>query len=396
MAKNREPQKVVESESESGEEKRDGASSEEVGSSESESEQTQKPPSLPTAALKKSQPQSSSKPQLPSSSSSSSSDEEESGSESESESEEHESNVRPIASKPMNDSQKPNGGARKLGPKPNASEPATPAKSTGSKRLAEEKEMEAKGAKRSKKKPEPEPEAEVENSEKKSNDDSKKQLFQRLWSEDDEIVILTGMIDYAEKKKSDPVADLNGFHDFIKDSLHVDVTRTQLQDKIRRLKKKYENNKSKEKEGKDRTFSKPHEQKAYDLSKQVWGNESGKENGGEKIVGSPKANGSVRKTQSKRVNAVEDGESEDVKSMEAANSDLTRLSATKIVSSNDVSMDERILRIGAELFEGDKPVEGEREWQKLRLDEMEAYLKKLDLMRAQTKLVLDVLKSKNH
>ncbi|KAL0300803.1 UNVERIFIED_CONTAM: putative transcription factor [Sesamum radiatum] len=394
MAKNREPQKVVESESESGEEKRDGASSEEVGSSESESdsetEQTQKPPSLPTAALKKSQPQSSSKPQQPSSSS----EEEESGSESESESEGHETNVRPIATKPMNDSQMPNGGARKLGSKPSASEPATPAKSTGSKRLAEEKESEAKGAKRSKKRPEPE--AELENSEKKSNDDSKKQLFQRLWSEDDEIVILTGMIDYAEKKKSDPVADLNGFHDFIKDSLHVDVTRTQLQDKIRRLKKKYENNKSKEKEGKDRTFSKPHEQKAYDLSKQVWGNESGKENGGEKIVGSPKANGSVRKTQSKRVNAVEDGESEDVKSMEAANSDLTRLSATKIVSSNDVSMDERILRIGAELFEGDKPVEGEREWQKLRLDEMEVYLKKLDLMRAQTKPVLDVLKSKNH
>ncbi|KAL0321160.1 UNVERIFIED_CONTAM: putative transcription factor [Sesamum radiatum] len=354
MAKNREPQKVAESESESGEEKRDGVSSEEVGSSESESdsepEQTQKPPSLPTAALKKSQPQSSAKPQQPSSSS----DEEESRSESESESEGPESNVRPIASKPMDDSQKPNGGARK----PSASEPGTPAKSTGSKRLAEEKEPEAKGTKRSKRKPEPEPEAELENSEKKSNDDSKKQLFQRLWSEDDEIVILKGMIDYAEKKKSDPIADLNGFHDFIKDSLHVDVTRTQFQDKIRRLKKKYENNKSKEKEGKDRAFSKPHEQKAYELSKQVWGNESGKENGGEKIVGSPKANGSVRKTQSKRVNAVEDGESEDVKSMVVANSDLDRLSRAKTVSSNDVSMEETILRIGAELFEGDKPVEG--------------------------------------
>ncbi|KAK4421304.1 putative transcription factor [Sesamum alatum] len=291
---------------------------------------------------------------------------------------------------------KPNAGARKLGLKPSASEPETLAKSTGSKRLAEEKESEAKGAKRSKKKSEPEPETELENSEKKSNDDSKKQLFQRLWSEDDEIVILKGMIDYAEKKKSDPVADLNAFHDFIKDSLHVDVTRTQLQDKIRRLKKKYENNKGKEKEGKDRTFSKSHEQKAYDLSKHVWGNESGKENGSEKVVGSPKANGSVRKSQSKRVNAVENGESDDVKSMEVANGDLDRLSPAKIVSSNDVRMEERILRIGAELFEGDKTVEGEREWRKLRLEEMEVYLKKLDLMRAQTKLVLDVLKSKNH
>ncbi|KAL2253263.1 uncharacterized protein LOC105167961 [Sesamum indicum] len=76
--------------------------------------------------------------------------------------------------------------------------------------------------------------------------------------------------------------------------------------------------------------------------------------------------------------------------------DLDRLSSAKVVSSNDVSMDERILRIGAEFFEGDKPVEGEREWRKLNLEEMEVYLKNLDLMRARTKLVLDVLKSKNH
>ncbi|KAL2232310.1 UNVERIFIED_CONTAM: putative transcription factor, partial [Sesamum indicum] len=182
----------------------------------------------------------------------SSSDEEESGSESESDSDEPDPNIKPVASKPMENEQKSNDGARKFRSKPIASDLVTPAKSTAAKRPAEEKETETKDAKKSKKKAEP------DTCEKKSTDDSKKLLFQRLWSDDDEIVILKGMIDYVTKKKSDQVTDLNAFHDFIKKNLHVDVTRTQLQDKIRRLRKKYENNKSKEKEGKDRTFSKPH------------------------------------------------------------------------------------------------------------------------------------------
>ncbi|KAI3456391.1 hypothetical protein Pfo_013054 [Paulownia fortunei] len=396
MAKNREPEKPVESESESGEEEDDEASSEEVGSHESDSEPeqtqvTKRPSSSTPATLKKTQPQSFSKPQQQQKQPSSSSDEEETGSESDSDSDGPDPNVRPIASKPMDDPQKSNNGARKLRSKPNASDLVTPAKSTVVKRPAEEKETEAKDAKKSKKKPEP------ESSEKKSNDDSKKLLFQRLWSEDDEIVILKGMIDYATKKKSDPVADLNAFHDFIKKNLHVDVTRTQLQDKIRRLKKKYENNKSKEKEGKDRTFSKPHEQKAYELSKKIWGNENGKENGGEKVVGSPKANGTaVRKTPSKRANAADNEEIKDVKSAEVVSGDGERLLPPKRLNSNGVSVEERILRVGAELFEVGKGLEGEKEWKKLRVEEMELHLRQLEVRSAQTKLVLDVLKSADH
>ncbi|KAK6133313.1 hypothetical protein DH2020_032976 [Rehmannia glutinosa] len=394
MAKNLEDEKPVESDSESGEEEIDGSSSED-GSTDSdsepeESEITKKSLSLPLATLKKSLAHSSkTQQQQPSSSS----DDENSGSESESESESDGSDtkVKPIASKPMVDPPKPNASAKKPRSKPSASEPVTPAKATGTKRPAEEKKSEAKDAKKSRKKPEP------ENSEKKSTDDSKKQLFQRIWSEEDEIVILKGMIDYAEKKKSDPVADLNAFHNFIKDDLHVDVTRTQLQHKIRRLKQKYENNKAKEKDGKGRALSKPHEQKAYELSKLVWGNESGKGNGGEKlVVGSPKRNVSSAKKTNKTAN-VENIESEDVKHVVAVDGNVDKLAA-EIVSWNDASMEARISRIGAELFEGDNRVEGEQErvWRKLKVQEMEVYLKKLDLMRAKTKLVLDVLKSGDH
>ncbi|XP_020552877.1 GLABROUS1 enhancer-binding protein-like [Sesamum indicum] len=287
----------------------------------------------------------------------------------------------------MENEQKSNDGARKLRSKPIASDLVTPAKSTATKRPAEEKETETKDAKKWKKKAEP------DTCEKKSTDDSKKLLFQRLWSEDDEIVILQGMIDYVIKKKFDPVADLSAFHDFIKKNLHVDVTRTQLQDKIRRLRKKYENNKCKEKEGKDRTFSKPHEQKAYELSKKIWGNESGKENGVEKVMGNGSA---LRKNPSKRPNTVENEEAKDVKSVEVVNSDPERLLPAKRVNSGGVTVEERILRIGAEYFESGKGLEGEKEWKKLRVEEMEVNLRQLEVKTAQAKLILDAVKSGGH
>ncbi|KAJ0075136.1 hypothetical protein Patl1_34633 [Pistacia atlantica] len=72
----------------------------------------------------------------------------------------------------------------------------------------------------------------------------------------------------------DPYQDTNAFHDFIKKSLHVDFTKTQLMDKIRRLKKKYENNLGRGNKGEDRNVSKLHERHAYDLSKKLWGNGS--------------------------------------------------------------------------------------------------------------------------
>ncbi|KAI8024461.1 putative transcription factor [Camellia lanceoleosa] len=79
-----------------------------------------------------------------------------------------------------------------------------------------------------------------------------------------------GMIEYTTKKRSNPLVDMNAFYDFIKKLLYIDVSKTQLSEKVRKLKKKYENNASKSKMGDDRTFSKSHEQKAYELSKKIW------------------------------------------------------------------------------------------------------------------------------
>ncbi|KAL6567473.1 hypothetical protein OROGR_001141 [Orobanche gracilis] len=369
----------------------DEASSEEAGSQDYDSEPkqtqiTKNPSSSAPAAAKK--------PQLPSASKSqqepsSSSGEEEPKSESESDPDRTDPKVRPIATEPIDDPHKSNKGAKKPRPKPAASDLDTPNKSvTGT---AGEKETKAKDAKKSKKKPEP------ETSERKVNDDSKKFPFQRLWSEDDEIAILKGMVDYKAKKKSDPVTDLNAFHVFIKKNLHVDVTRTQLQDKIRKLKKKYENNKSKEKKGKGRTFFKPHEQKAYELSKYVWGNGNWKENVGEKVGASPKASDSItRNPQTRWANGADDEDGSNEKSVVVVNDDSERMLPAKRMKQNGASVDEIIMMFGNEMFAEGKGHEKEKEWKKLRMDEIEAYMKNLEVKAAQARLVVDNMKSAGH
>ncbi|GFS29456.1 hypothetical protein Acr_00g0006790 [Actinidia rufa] len=200
--------------------------------------------------------------------------------------------------------------------------------------------------------------------------DSKKQLFQRLWSEDDEIEILKGVMEYRTKKGVDPVTDMDDFHDFIKKSLHVAVTRTQLYHKFRRLKKKYENNAGKGKNGVDRSFSNPHEQKAYELSKKVWG---GEDNG---IGGdSVKVNGKTKKNKSQNQN-----QNQNQREIVVALPMIDRAkegAKTEVAKSAGVS---RSIGVKRKLWE----------------EEMELYLKRVDLIREQTKLVLEAMKSSGH
>ncbi|KAL3834918.1 hypothetical protein ACJIZ3_009654 [Penstemon smallii] len=367
MAKNREPVKPLGPESDHSEEEEDDDSEESDSESEPQSTLAKKPSA---SAPLKSVPQ----PQVSSSS-------EEDEDDSDSDDEGPDPNVKPIASKPMDDPQKP---GKKPQSKTGVSEPTTASKSTG-RRPTEEKEDEGKDSKRSKKNPEP------ENDLGAASDSSKKVHIQRIWSEEDEIVILKGMLDYTAKKKSNPVADPEAFLDYIKKNLHIEVSKNQLQDKIRRLKKKYETSKSK-----GRNFSKPHEMEMFVLSENIWGkNEKGKETG----AASPKANGSVvKKTASKNANGVENHEegddvmSEEVVNVVAAEKVLAPLKAC----SNGSGIDERVLKIGAELFDGVNGVKGSKEWKNLVVEEIDIHLKKLDIMRARTKLVLDHLKSDNH
>ncbi|KAL1191701.1 putative transcription factor [Cardamine amara subsp. amara] len=97
----------------------------------------------------------------------------------------------------------------------------------------------------------------------------KKPAFQRLWSEEDEIAVLQGMIDFKGDTGKSPYEDTNGFYEFIKKSISFEVSKNQFMDKIRSLKKKYMGKEVKN--GVEPSFLKAHDRKAYELSKVIWG-----------------------------------------------------------------------------------------------------------------------------
>ncbi|XLS75441.1 hypothetical protein HN51_032306 [Arachis hypogaea] len=109
-----------------------------------------------------------------------------------------------------------------------------------------------------------------------------KSLFQRVFNEEDAIGILKGLSEFIAKTGKEPYKCVDEFYDFMKGSnlIRANVSCMQLKDKIRRLKKKFENNLEKEKNGKGTTL-KPHELEAFQLEKNVWGHDG---RGGEAVL----------------------------------------------------------------------------------------------------------------
>ncbi|KAF3575480.1 hypothetical protein DY000_02031602 [Brassica cretica] len=100
---------------------------------------------------------------------------------------------------------------------------------------------------------------------KKTGEDLKKPpAFQRLWTEEDEIAVLQGMIVFKNDTGNSPYDDTNAYYDYIKKSISFEVSKNQFMDKLRSLKKKYM--------GKEKpSFTKPHDQKSYRLCMYIWG-----------------------------------------------------------------------------------------------------------------------------
>ncbi|KAF7126620.1 hypothetical protein RHSIM_Rhsim11G0026100 [Rhododendron simsii] len=129
-----------------------------------------------------------------------------------------------------------------------------PKKPNSSKRLMQEFEKTANQAQKKKK-------AKVVEEEEKKYVGA----INRLWSEKDEVLILKGLIDFQSKNGSDTYPDMGEFHELIKESLSVDVSKNQFVDKIRKLKRKYSINVEKA------VFSRTHERKCFELSNKIWG-----------------------------------------------------------------------------------------------------------------------------
>ncbi|KAH6805779.1 hypothetical protein C2S53_013063 [Perilla frutescens var. hirtella] len=107
--------------------------------------------------------------------------------------------------------------------------------------------------------------------------DESRKLFQRLWTDEDEIELLQGFLDYTTQRcgphsSSQHHHDTTAFYDQIRSKFQLDFNKNQLVEKLRRLKKKYRNVINKFGTGKEYTFKSPHEQATFEISSKIWGN----------------------------------------------------------------------------------------------------------------------------
>lgn len=104
--------------------------------------------------------------------------------------------------------------------------------------------------------------------------DESRRLFQRLWTDEDEIKLLKGFLEYTTQRGSSQHHhhDTALFYDQIKSKLQLDFNKNQLVEKLRRLKKKYRNVVSRISSGKDFSFKSPHDQATFEISRKIWTN----------------------------------------------------------------------------------------------------------------------------
>jgi hypothetical protein len=96
----------------------------------------------------------------------------------------------------------------------------------------------------------------------------------RVWNPQDEVTILRALISYRAKNGALPGSsqDTGKLHNMIRGQLSVKASTTQLSDKVRRLKHKYNLILTRvTKSGRDPDLPTEHDREVYELSKKVWG-----------------------------------------------------------------------------------------------------------------------------
>ncbi|XP_020597486.1 probable transcription factor At3g04930 [Phalaenopsis equestris] len=105
-----------------------------------------------------------------------------------------------------------------------------------------------------------------------SVDDSRR-LFQRLWTDEDEITILQGFLEFTTQRGTTHAShqyDTGPFYEQIKKQLQLEFNKNQLIEKLRRLKKKYRNVVNRMVSGKDFVFKSAHEQATFEIARKIW------------------------------------------------------------------------------------------------------------------------------
>ncbi|XP_062084530.1 probable transcription factor At3g04930 [Humulus lupulus] len=107
---------------------------------------------------------------------------------------------------------------------------------------------------------------------------AKKVLQKRVWSEEDEIELLQSFLDYTVTQKLGPHRrTANSFYnDRVKPELRGRFNQNQLADKLRRLRRKFQNTWSKMKNsGVDFRFRNPHDRGIFEISQKIWSGRGG-------------------------------------------------------------------------------------------------------------------------
>ncbi|KAJ4775056.1 DNA-binding storekeeper protein-related transcriptional regulator [Rhynchospora pubera] len=101
-----------------------------------------------------------------------------------------------------------------------------------------------------------------------------RRLFQRLWTDEEEIRILRGFLEFTRRRGTTFAShqyDTGPFYEEIRQQLHLDFSKNQLIEKLRRLKKKYRNCATRMRsKGPSFSFRSPHEQAIFEIARHIW------------------------------------------------------------------------------------------------------------------------------
>ncbi|KAB1211306.1 Mediator-associated protein 1 [Morella rubra] len=93
--------------------------------------------------------------------------------------------------------------------------------------------------------------------------------FHRIWTEPDEIRFLQGLLDCASQRLSFP-RDLHVFYDRFSNTMPQPYTKSQLSEKLRRLRKKFRILSSRVARGLNPSLLSPQDRALYELSEKLW------------------------------------------------------------------------------------------------------------------------------
>ncbi|XP_004289495.1 PREDICTED: uncharacterized protein LOC101298660 [Fragaria vesca subsp. vesca] len=179
--------------------------------------------------------------------------------------------------------------------------------------------------------------------------------FQRVFTEKDELLLLRAL------QEKDAWVEMDAFYELVKDRLSVRVTKSQLQEKLKRMKKKFK------RMAKDGFKPKQGHELEAELMKKVWG-------GGAGHVKAGKAEGEVS----------------------GASLDVLSGMVGGFEGFKELGFSEAFLKKGMDLVDEAKREELKARWFKLEVAAVELFSVKAELLRDQAKSILEALKQSDN